>query len=244
MVLFLCIYLFKLKKIKYMKKLFLIALSVSTFALVSNAQSTTNCAQTCEVTKIVEEGPFLGVQIQNGPGNTNAQIIKVFEKTAAEKTGFVIGDVISKVDNEVVKNNFHLVSIIGAHKPGDKVNITYTHNGVMSTVNVRIGAKNTRFVTEKICCEEVKNNLTVTGGLVLYPNPTVDKISIKTNDAIEGEVTISIYNLQGKEVYFDSKQNTGQLNASVDVSFLTGGEYIVRISNAKNNFTEKLFISK
>lgn len=227
-----------------MKKLFLILLSASTLALTTQAQNLANCKQTCEVTKIIEEGPFLGVQIQNGPGNTSAQIIKVFPKTAAEKTGFIIGDVISKVDETVVTNNFHLVSIIGAHQPGDKVLITYTHNGELATAKVRIGAKTTKFVTEKICCEDVKNSITVADGLVLYPNPTSDKVSIKTKEALEGEVTISIYDVQGKEVYYDSKQNTGQFNTTVDLNGFNSGEYIVRISNLNRNYTEKLLVSK
>ncbi len=227
-----------------MKKLFLIILSVSTFSFVTQAQTVVNCKETCEVTKIIEQGPFLGVQIQKGPGNTNAQIIKVFPSTAAEKTGFVIGDVISKVDETVVKDNYHLVSIIGSHQPGDKVLITYTHNGVTSTVKVRIGAKSTKFVTEKVCCEDVKNTTTVTGSLTLFPNPTAENVNIQTKEVLEGEVTISIYNIEGKEVYYNTKDNSGQLNTNIDVSTFGTGEYIVRISNANNNFTEKLFIAK
>ena len=227
-----------------MKKLFLTILAVSTFSFVTQAQNVANCKETCEVTKIIEQGPFLGVQIQKGPGNTNAQIIKVFPSTAAEKTGFVIGDVISKVDETIVKDNYHLVSIIGSHQPGDKVLITYTHNGVTSTVKVRIGAKTTKFVTEKVCCDEVKNTATVNGTLTLYPNPTAEKVTIQTKEVFEGDVTISIYNFEGKEVYYNTKNNTGTLNTSVDVSSLVAGEYIVRISNMNNNYTEKLLITK
>ena len=227
-----------------MKKLFLIILSVSTLIFATNAQSTSNCKQTCEVTKIVEEGPFLGVQVQNGPCNHSAQIIKVFAATAAEKTGFQLGDVIVQVDETTVTNNYHLVSIIGTHKPGDKVLITYVRDGVTATAKVRIGAKTTKFVTEKVCCDEVKNNFVSTDGLLLFPNPTTDKVSIKTKEAIEGDVTISIYNLEGKEVYFDTKVNTGQLNTTIDLTSFTAGEYVVRISGMNTNYTDKLFVSK
>lgn len=226
-----------------MRKLFTI-LALAILVWNTQAQHITNCKEECEMTRIVEEGPFLGVQIMNGPGNTSAKIIKVFTGTAAEKTGFVVGDIITKVDETIVKNNYHLVDIVGAHKPGDKVVITYVHNGVTATVKVRIGAKSTRFVTEKVCCDTKPTAATVDGALMLYPNPANTKVTISTKENVSGDVSIVVYNMDGKEVLNDNIQNEGTINKTIDVSTLGAGEYIVRIGNGTVNYTQKLFVVK
>ena len=227
-----------------MKKIILLSIGLFLGASVINAQSLSDCKKTCEITKVIEEGPFLGVQIINGPGNKNAQILRVVENTAAERNGFIVGDVITKVDATTILDNFHLVSVIGAYQPGDKVVINYIHAGVESSMKVKLGAKTTRVVTEQICCDEVKTNNGSVAELLIYPNPAVSNITLKTKEIFSGDVNISVYDLQGKEVLSSVVKSEGRFNQSIDVSSLFAGQYIIKLSNVTSNYTEKLFVTK
>lgn len=228
---------------KKIASLFLALTLVVGFAVAQTADLS-NCKQTCEVVKLVEEGPLLGVQIKNGPNRQNAQVIRVLENTQAEKHGFAIGDIITKVDGEVVKNNYHLVQIIQAHQPGDKVMITYVRDGKETTDKVRIGAKSVKTVTETICCDEEETAKVSNNDLSLFPNPVVDEVSVKIKKAFDGEAHIQIIDVKGQIVKDYSLQNQGKFNEKINVNDLTSGQYFVRIAAAGEVYTEKFTIAK
>jgi S1-C subfamily serine protease len=71
---------------------------------------------------------FLGVQVASTPSFTGqgATIVGVVPGGPAAAAGLVPGDVISAVAGRVVSNPNDIESIILAHKPGDRVAITYT----------------------------------------------------------------------------------------------------------------------
>jgi serine protease Do len=57
------------------------------------------------------------------------RITGVTKASAAEKIGLKIGDVITKIDDEEISSPRSLSSVIGDHKPGDKVTVTFTRDG-------------------------------------------------------------------------------------------------------------------
>jgi len=69
-----------------------------------------------------------------------------------------------------------------------------------------------------ICPREVENN-----AVVLFPNPVVDVLNIYSEQAI---ATVSIYSLNGQLVRRDA---INRISASIDVSTLPHGTYVVRI---------------
>ncbi len=228
-----------------MKKIILLSIGLFLGAATINAQAiSSDCKQTCEITKIIEEGPFLGVQIINGPRNMNAQILRVIENTSAERNGFIVGDIITKVDATSILDNFHLVSVIGEYQPGDKVVINYIHEGIESSMKVKLGAKITRVVTEQICCDEVKSVNGSIDELLIYPNPATSNVTLKTKEVFSGNVNIMVYDLQGKEVFSSAVKSEGRFNQSIDVSSLLAGQYFVKLNNGTSNYTEKLFVTK
>lgn len=101
--------------------------------------------------------------------------------------------------------------------------------------------------------EELKDNLIISGGLLLgefifdnvvektnlnvsiYPNPAKDMVSL-TN--VEG-CTIEIYNILGQIVL--TQVATSALE-SVNISDLTTGSYIIRITNENGNVTSKQIV--
>ena len=75
----------------------------------------------------------LGVTVsnqQNNEGLTDgAAIQSVGAGTAAAKAGLKAGDVVTKVDDDVVTGSDSLVATIRGHRPGDKVTLTVVESG-------------------------------------------------------------------------------------------------------------------
>lgn len=70
-------------------------------------------------------------------------------------------------------------------------------------------------------------------GFKMYPNPTSNMLNISSNNAFE---SASIHNLLGQKVRSISIDDT---KASIDVSNLTSGIYIVKISNGSEEVSRK-----
>ncbi|GAC1380509.1 MAG: trypsin-like peptidase domain-containing protein [Marmoricola sp.] len=85
----------------------------------------------------------LGVSVGNAAGNSSQQgalVASVDPKGVAKTAGLKTGDLITKVDNEVVTNGDSLVATIRGHRPQDKVTLTYIRNGKTETVDVVLGS--------------------------------------------------------------------------------------------------------
>ncbi|MBK9103642.1 MAG: T9SS type A sorting domain-containing protein [Saprospiraceae bacterium] len=78
----------------------------------------------------------------------------------------------------------------------------------------------------------------------MYPNPASSAITIALDLKLSTNVTISIYDLTGKEVVFVPKQwlQAGTHNLEVSVDELTQGLYEVRIITGDHSFTKKLLL--
>ena len=74
----------------------------------------------------------LGVSVSDVSGNVlnqGAQLQSIEGGGAGAKAGLKKGDVITKVDDEVIDGSESLVATIRGHRPGDKVTITYLRDG-------------------------------------------------------------------------------------------------------------------
>jgi hypothetical protein len=74
--------------------------------------------------------------------------------------------------------------------------------------------------------------------IILYPNPSKGKASIDLGETFN-QVTVSISNLQGKEVYLNDFHQTNQINLEF---LLQAGLYLVNISTDKQLKTIKMFV--
>jgi putative serine protease PepD len=82
---------------------------------------------------------YLGVSIATGA--SAAVVDNVQSGTAAARAGLRAGDVITAVDGTRVADYAALGAAVAAHRPGDKVALTYTRNGTSRTVTVTLGAR-------------------------------------------------------------------------------------------------------
>lgn len=75
---------------------------------------------------------------------------------------------------------------------------------------------------------------------IMFPNPLIDQISIKTNDW-DKVAMIQIYNMQGKEVY----NSANNLTSNINVKGLAGGMYLVKVTQKNNSSSDhKIIIAK
>ncbi len=82
---------------------------------------------------------YLGVTIQNVTGDfarekgldvtEGVYIDSVMSKSAAEKAGIQVGDIVTKIDGRTVTKSSELQELIARHRPGDEVQITIDRGG-------------------------------------------------------------------------------------------------------------------
>jgi putative serine protease PepD len=85
----------------------------------------------------------LAVTVSDVQGNTlaqGAQIQSVENGGPADKAGLQQGDVITKVDDEVIDGSESLVATIRGHRPDDKVTLTYLRDGKTHTTTATLGS--------------------------------------------------------------------------------------------------------
>jgi putative serine protease PepD len=86
----------------------------------------------------------LGIGVEDAASGAGAQITdgakvsQVNNGSAAANAGLRSGDVITKIDNELITSSDGLVAIIRSYRPGDKVSVTYQRGGDTHTVRVTL----------------------------------------------------------------------------------------------------------
>ena len=84
------------------------------------------------------------------------------------------------------------------------------------------------------------NDLTVNGNVKLYPNPTSSVLNLNSVD--ESILFVSIQDVNGKELYNDSKVNANTL--AIDLSSFESGLYTIKVETKTSLNVEKLIITK
>jgi putative serine protease PepD len=82
---------------------------------------------------------YLGVSIDSSAAN--ALLAGVQDNTPAAKAGLKKGDVITDVNGKSVATGDDLSRAVDAHKPGDKVSVTYKRGGSEHSVTVTLGTR-------------------------------------------------------------------------------------------------------
>ena len=71
--------------------------------------------------------------------------------------------------------------------------------------------------------------------IVVYPNPTDDKITVSSDEEIK---SVKIYEMDGRLIseYYNAE--------SIDVSMISRGMYMIEVVTSKGHYFEKLLICK
>lgn len=229
-----------------MKLISTLIISILFFNL-SAQEGLTDCKKQCMVSRLVEEGVFLGVQVSNiTPCSKYANILQIIPNTAAANSGLKVGDVIVKIDNNTISDKLSVFDVIQTYKAGDKVLITYVTGETTKKMKVRLGAKSTKIVEVMECCDDNQPNddVVVNEGVTVFPNPASNQIEIRSKEALEGDSHILIYSVEGKQMFYDVKEMNSNLNLKVNTNEYLNGAYFVRIETNKAKYTQKFEIRK
>jgi putative serine protease PepD len=85
----------------------------------------------------------LGVTVSTATGGTvgqGARIRTVDPNGEAKAAGLKAGDVVTRVDDQVIEDSDSLVATIRGHRPGDTVQLTYVRGGDTRTVTIKLGS--------------------------------------------------------------------------------------------------------
>ena len=70
--------------------------------------------------------------------STSKRSGKVNAGSTAADAGIAAGDVITKIDDHLITDADSLVATIRSYRPGDKVTVTYIHDGQEKTVELTL----------------------------------------------------------------------------------------------------------
>lgn len=68
-------------------------------------------------------------------------IIKVEDNTPADRSKLKVGDVITKIDNEIIKDSAHFRYCLYKYSIGDTISVTYNRNGKENTIKIELTNK-------------------------------------------------------------------------------------------------------
>lgn len=79
--------------------------------------------------------------------------------------------------------------------------------------------------------------------LNIFPNPSNNVLNISLNAASSEDVILSIYNLQGEQVWLGSNRNGSGLQEKIEVTNWSQGIYFIHVQQGKNKLVEKFVIA-
>lgn len=85
---------------------------------------------------------------------------------------------------------------------------------------------------------------TLADGVTVYPNPATGIVNIYTSAQQEGTMNVSLTDIAGRVVLSTTVTVNESGHAAADVSGLSSGLYLVRITSANSSFTGKLAIQR
>jgi putative serine protease PepD len=86
----------------------------------------------------------LGVTVgtpENEEGLPGGAVVRSIEPgTAATEAGLRRGDIITRVDDNIISSSDSLVAIVRTYRPGDEVRVTYIRDGSKHTTSIELGS--------------------------------------------------------------------------------------------------------
>ncbi|MBK9109368.1 MAG: PDZ domain-containing protein [Saprospiraceae bacterium] len=93
----------------------------------------------------------LGVQLENVDGSNGAQVIEIFEGSAAEKIGLQIGDIIISVAGKETKNVESVIEVLSQKSPGEKVKLKYLRSTKEKSATAVLQERKEEVISKVMC---------------------------------------------------------------------------------------------
>ncbi|MBE0638599.1 MAG: T9SS type A sorting domain-containing protein, partial [Bacteroidales bacterium] len=193
-------------------------------------------------THVISVSSFMADQFDDGDliGAFNSRGMN-FGLAAFSKEGnalVVYGDDPYTVEVDGMMEGEEIQFMVYRQKTGEIAEINPTFNPAMpNTENY--------FVTDGISAIEMLTGLneqTTVINFEIYPNPVSENLNIRFNNKDSENITIEIMNLPGEMVC--SPVSTSNAQASINLSHLAEGCYLVRVGNGISQTTSKVIVQR
>jgi hypothetical protein len=74
----------------------------------------------------------------------------------------------------------------------------------------------------------------------LYPNPNNGDFNVQFNSTSLENIELSVYDVRGRQIYWNSYANNGFFNENIQLNNLQSGVYLVKVKDGKNEITKKI----
>ncbi len=82
---------------------------------------------------------MIGVSVTSSQTSNGATIGAVTAGSPGAKAGLRAGDVVTKVNNQLITANIDLVAATRSYAPGSTISLTFTRSGSQRTVQITLG---------------------------------------------------------------------------------------------------------
>ena len=87
------------------------------------------------------------------------------------------------------------------------------------------------------------NELSFDSNISIYPNPAHQLLTVEINADVDAGTVISLYNIQGQEIYNQSIDHNGKgFRSEIDISNFNPGMYILRIQDDTGSIQKRIII--
>jgi subtilisin-like proprotein convertase family protein len=76
----------------------------------------------------------------------------------------------------------------------------------------------------------------------LYPNPNNGNFNIAFTSVSEKPVSVTVYDMRGRQIYNNDFSNTGNFNQSINLDKVQSGVYLVNVTDGENKITKRIVI--
>ncbi len=212
-----------------------------------------DCGKICEQTLLVEKVPFLGVSTIGEQNFDGVLVETLVAGGTASELGLQQGDMITQLGSAEIGTSCDLTIAMNEIQIDDLIDITYVRKGKTKTKKANFGARVKKQVTFGYCCEteiaitELEATEQVSNDAVLNtnPNPTTGVSQIEFSAETNGNLTLTVTDLTGKELnrkeYNDFQ---GYHNEYIDLSDQPQGIYFINAVHADRTFVNKVVVQK
>jgi hypothetical protein len=112
--------------------------------------------------------------------------------------------------------------------------------GQKERMRVAIVNSRTELILSKGCLPVGLDELTLKDQLTIGPNPTNGEVIIQSKKALDDELILEVFNLNGKLLNVKTKRQ--QNGYAINMRNYSSGVYFLKLSNQKESFTKKLIL--
>jgi len=202
----------------------------------------------------VEEKPFIGIASSGMDDFSGVLLERIIDNSAADVAAFTSGDVISYIDDYEIRSACDLRIAVSKLKVGQEIAVTYDDTDAIKVKNMVVGSRTHNYITWTPCSNEIVTDLTLGDELAqeisankfkIFPNPSNGISTITFEDTTRGELSMEIYDLQGKRIYEAEKINfEGLYEGQINISNQPSGIYLIEMSIGDKKYTKELVVAR